>query len=130
MSNFTQQKLDCDVSGELLVLSEPLVWQWIYGQITPAVDITVPVGFKTDLASIPWFAQWLVPKLGIHNLAAVLHDYLCVIAENRGQRKSADKVFYEALRACKVTKLRARMMYYAVRLDGTLFFRKTQHDYG
>ncbi|MCR9257378.1 MAG: DUF1353 domain-containing protein [Alphaproteobacteria bacterium] len=37
--------------------------------------VTVPAGFLTDLASVPWFARWLVSKTGHHTEAAVVHDY-------------------------------------------------------
>lgn len=32
--------------------------------------------FETDLTSVPWFFAWLVPRLGTHLPAAVLHDGL------------------------------------------------------
>ena len=41
--------------------------------------IKVAESYKTDLASIPWFAQWLISVNGDHVPAAVLHDYLYTI---------------------------------------------------
>lgn len=38
---------------------------------------TVPAGFTTDLASVPRPFTWLVPVAGIHNRAAIVHDFLC-----------------------------------------------------
>ena len=38
--------------------------------------IVVQPGFVTDLASLPWFVMWLLTKLGKHQRAAVLHDFL------------------------------------------------------
>lgn len=38
---------------------------------------SVPRGFVTDLASIPGFVTWLIPKLGTYNRPAVVHDYHC-----------------------------------------------------
>src|SRR5262245_6249041 len=38
--------------------------------------------FRTDLASIPWMFAWLVPGLGTHLPAVLLHDGLVV---GRGQ---------------------------------------------
>lgn len=37
----------------------------------------VPAGFVTDLASVPRFLTWLVPVAGVHDRAAILHDWLC-----------------------------------------------------
>lgn len=41
-------------------------------------EIVVPVGFKTDMASVPRFLTWLTPVAGAHNRAAILHDLNCV----------------------------------------------------
>lgn len=38
----------------------------------------VPVGFKTDFASVPRAVQALIPSTGAHTEAAVLHDWFCV----------------------------------------------------
>ena len=40
--------------------------------------------FRTDLASIPWFFAWLVPGLGTHLPAVLLHDGL-VVGPDGGQ---------------------------------------------
>lgn len=40
----------------------------------------VPKGFKTDFESIPWWAQWLVPRAGRSLRASVIHDYLISIS--------------------------------------------------
>jgi hypothetical protein len=51
-------------------LTRPLVW-------TGERDtFTVPVGFKTDFATVPRFLHWLVLPYGAYTRAAVLHDYL------------------------------------------------------
>lgn len=42
----------------------------------------VPVGYVTDLASIPRLAQLIIPKLGKWNRAAVLHDALWQISRH------------------------------------------------
>lgn len=39
--------------------------------------IVVPVGFRTDFASVPRSLQWLAPSTGKYTLAAILHDFLC-----------------------------------------------------
>lgn len=43
--------------------------------------VSVPAGFVTDLASVPRPVQWLAPRAGLYNWAAVVHDYLCTMIE-------------------------------------------------
>jgi hypothetical protein len=38
---------------------------------------TIPVGFKTDFASVPAAVQWLIPSYGKYTLAAIVHDQFC-----------------------------------------------------
>lgn len=35
-------------------------------------------GFWTDFASVPRAATWLVPRMGTHTRAAIVHDWFCV----------------------------------------------------
>lgn len=82
-------------------------------------NIVVPRGTFTDLASVPWFARWLVPvSTGRNRLAAIVHDYLCrpegKIRYNVSQ-KTADKVFREALLVCGVKPWQAQALYVPVR---------------
>jgi len=37
--------------------------------------VVIPVGFVTDLASVPWFGRIFIPVSGNYNKATVLHDY-------------------------------------------------------
>lgn len=78
--------------------------------------ITVPNGFVTDLASIPWPASMLIPKSGIYNAAAVLHDFL--YATQTRPRKECDFIFWEAMKSLRVNFLKRNIMYNAVRAFG------------
>ena len=72
----------------------------------------VLIGVRTDFASIPRGLRWLIPRIGLHGKAAVLHDYLCeykVIP-----RKEADKIFLEAMESLGVGWLKRYTMYRAV----------------
>lgn len=74
--------------------------------------------FSTDLASIQWYLQWLVRKLGPWNMPAILHDYLL---DNRHlypslTRKEIDQIFAEALKVKKVRWWRRKALYNGVRL--------------
>ena len=83
--------------------------------------IIVPAGFETDLASIPRIFQSLVPKVDRHMLPAIVHDYLC--REPDFSRKTADRIFLEAMKLKEVNVIRRRLMYWAVRI-GALFGSK------
>lgn len=80
---------------------------------------TVPAGTKTDLASIPRFAQGIVEKLGAHIEAAVVHDRLCI---DKGvirpdlilTSEEAADVFNEAMKTARVPDDTRDLMYCAV----------------
>lgn len=64
------------VGDGIFELTAPAIYQG-------ATDgFTVPAGFRTDLASVPRPVQWLVPKDGTYEQAAVLHDWLCTCLES------------------------------------------------
>lgn len=79
-------------------------------------EIVVPVGFITNFASVPRPLWPIIGPIDRHAKAATLHDYLYSIQEC--SRIEADRVFKEALKACKVKPWKVKAMYYAVRLFG------------
>lgn len=86
-------------------------------------SFTVPVGMKTDLASVPWGLWWLVASYGRHTRAALVHDAL--IDEAVVERKYADFVFLTALEDPTVpgprgSWTRHQLMWIAVCLFGTM----------
>lgn len=86
---------------------------------TGKVDtFTAPIGFLTDFATVPHALTWLVPRTGIYNRAAVLHDYMISIPDVVS-RKDADGVFRRVLRELDVGPIRRWIMYTGVRI-GTL----------
>lgn len=94
-------------------LSKPLMF---YSGILNK-HIVVPVGFKTDFASIPWFLQSLIQVNGPHIHAAVVHDYLCVHGKDvEISQQDADLVFLEAMKVLGVRPTQRRAMYRGVRL--------------
>ena len=85
--------------------------------------IHVPSGFKTDLASTPFFAWSLgFPKWGQYSKAAVVHDYL--YQSKLVDRATADAIFREAMGVLGVPRWKANVMYSAVRLFGWLGYAK------
>ena len=87
---------------------------WLTYQSDIAGRIVVPEGFETDLASIPAPFTPLIPVDGRHRAAAIVHDWLC----RRGEieRKTADRVFLEAMTVLQEKAWRRYTMYAAVRL--------------
>jgi hypothetical protein len=64
--------------------------------------VTVPAGMVTDLASVPWFARWLVGRVGPHLEASIVHDFLYIAwqdLDRRGARKEDWKFADHVLRA-------------------------------
>ena len=96
-------------------------------------EITVPAGMLTDLASVPWFARWLVGRVGRHLEAAIVHDYLYVARKwepdpklREAKRKFADQLFYVGMRDAGVYRIVAWIMYVTVRIFGQWFSDKNE----
>lgn len=97
---------DCDVLNE----NEAATLKAVGAKINKNNKITVPKGFKTDLASVPRFGWIFVAPFDIAR-AGVVHDYLyyCIRqyraaqGENQDEvlvksaKEAADKVFKEAM---------------------------------
>jgi hypothetical protein len=80
------------------------------------VDIEVPRGFVTDLASIPPLFFSLLRPDGNYAHAAVVHDFL--YWEQTSTRAVADEVFRDAMRYLEVDPETVATIFNAVRLFG------------
>lgn len=78
--------------------------------------IRVPAGFITDFASVPRIFWSLISSWGKHGKAAVVHDWL--YRSGMRSRKKADEIFLEGMLVLGVNKIKAYIMYWAVRLFG------------
>jgi len=74
----------------------------------------VEEGYRSDLASVPWFFQRLLPKDGQYTLAAIVHDKMCTQKSPDIDYKKAAKIFRDAMIALGVKKWRYELMYRAV----------------
>jgi hypothetical protein len=89
----------------------------------------VPVGHRTDIASVPPFLWGLVASYGRQTLPSILHDHLSDLADHApassrdAVRRDADLRFRRALVESGVTVLRARTMWTAVALNRYARFR-------
>lgn len=94
--------------------------------------ITVPEGFITDFASVPWPASMFIPLSGRHNMAAVVHDFIySLLGEmsipynfKKRTRKECDLIFLEALRASGCNEIKSQIMYRAVRIGAWISWNK------
>jgi hypothetical protein len=85
--------------------------------------VTVPVGFQSDLASIPSLPFMPKPGGSLWDDAAIVHDAaVCakVLGRKLFSRAQADAIFYYALRERGCSQLTATIFWLAVRL-GALF---------
>lgn len=92
--------------------------------------IEIEKGYTYDGATVPWFLSWVIERDGVHRESALIHDYLYEnIKDGVGRiilgdddlfynRKDADQVFRECLKAQGLSNWRARLAYYAVRAWG------------
>lgn len=80
-----------------------------------------PGSFTTDLASIPSFFAWLVPGMGSHLPAVLLHDGLVVRSDEHAthlgppvDREEADRLLRDAMGSLGTPRLRRWLMWSAV----------------
>lgn len=79
-----------------------------------------PETFRSDLASIPSFFAWLVPGIGTHLVAVLLHDGLVRSSgppTHEGpdvDREEADRILRDAMAALGTPRLRRWLMWTAV----------------
>jgi len=68
----------------------------------------VPIGQRTDFASVPRVFVWLLPRYGRYTKAAILHDYLWRVAVPAGRITliDADGILRQAMRELGVPFLR------------------------
>ena len=86
------------------------------------ITLIIPEGFETDLASIPQILQNIIPLIGNHLQAAIVHD-MCYRSKVGVSKKDADDMFYDAMRSLGVSWWKAQTMYQAVRMFGGRTFK-------
>ena len=118
---------DDEVSGDKSVLTKKLVYQ-----LTNLQNhfIAVPAGAVSDFASIPIPFRLLIPKMGRHRKAAVLHDYLYSKDNVYSYltRKECDSIFSAAMKESGVPRWKSYSMYCGVRAGGWAYFRKKEME--
>lgn len=98
------------------------------GMIWTAKKNTSPNGWTWNGSSIPWVftALFGTPKIGCHVPASVLHDFYYQTADNhKHERRQVDEMYYQAVRANGVGLVKAKTMYFALRVGGGRAFKRT-----
>lgn len=117
--------------GVNFVLSDPYDW------MVHPIYVHVPIGFKTDFASIPQPLRWLIPVSGRHRAPAVVHDWFYrkgdlvdrisgVPITRKPTRKEADTMFLMHMEQCGVPAWKRQAMYWGVRSGGWVAWRKNR----
>jgi hypothetical protein len=104
----------CNDGTRDMILTEPVRY------VTPKGNlITVPVGFRTDGLSVPWFFRRIVPCFEPRSReASVVHDWLVNIGMEWGP---AAYLFWCAMRSNAFSPFRARNRWAAVNWVGRWF---------
>lgn len=103
-------KAEFSDDGKAVRLLEPIQFRTKSGKLG-----TVPVGFESDLASVPRFFRRVFPKMDKHYRAAIIHDWLC---KNPwfATKLDADETFLHYMKAGGVEWWKRALMYAGVRL--------------
>lgn len=97
-------------------LMKPIGWVPDESDGPNVVEVHVPKGFVTDLASVPSYLWPLLTKTGRYGNAAIYHDWL--YADQPCSRLVADTVFDRALADSGVDDATRGLMWAAVRVFG------------
>ena len=126
----TAIKTRSDEDAHFIVAADYRV-TWTDGDGTE-VEIVVPRGMLTDLASVPPVFRSLVSRVGPWLEAAVVHDFLTIAwrvldGDGTAQRRLfADDVMWAAMDAAKVSWWRKRLIYGAVRAAALVFYPRRE----
>jgi hypothetical protein len=85
------------------------------------LTINIQKGYRTDFATVPRFLWSVLPPIGRHNPAALVHDFL--YDYQIGTRKNADKIFLKLMLQYQVPPVAAYVMYWGVRLGGRKWWK-------
>jgi len=86
------------------------------------INIVVPEGYATDLASVPAIFQPIVAVYGAYNRASCVHDFLYqnhgVLVEGKKlTREQCDRIFFDLMVSDGVSVWQAVVMWGAVRAN-------------
>lgn len=92
------------------------------GEIGGGDLIEVPVGFLTDLGSVPQILWNIIPPIGKPLRGYVLHDWL--YAKQDRTRAECDAVLLEAMEVAGVSLIKRTTIYLGVRVGGWMAWKE------
>lgn len=95
----------------------------IYYLLLNGDNIIVPAGYRTDFATIPNWATWLLKAVDKHCIAAILHDWMYDTRYNEN-RKFADDEFLRVMKEYNVAKWQRNIMYFGVRVGAKGYWNR------
>jgi hypothetical protein len=113
--------------GKSRLLVDALTFELTMGE-GGRIQLVVPAGFISNLASVPRPLWSIVPPFGAYNRAAIIHDYLYV-SGGECSRFLADAIFREAMHQLGIPLWRRVVMFYAVRWFGWIGFNRESLTY-
>ena len=99
----------------------------VYASVILAGVVTVPIGFKTDLYSIPLGLWNILPREGKANAAAVIHDWLYQNGSFQGRsldQRTCDRVLGEAMKCGGMPAWRRVLIVAGLRVGGFLAWNR------
>jgi hypothetical protein len=93
-----------------------------YTEVVEPQLILVPIGFETDLGSIPRIFQSFIPKDGIAIFAYILHDYL--YKTGLFTRAQTDRILDEAMKSLGASLVHRKAVLNGLRVGGWVAWNK------
>ena len=121
MSSFTSEPLLEKCEGKFWIVKRPFTYH--VGSRYSKFKVSVPIGFRTDLASIPRLLWAVLPPFGFNYMKpAILHDYL--YQSKMVSRAQAAAIFLEAMTVLEVNRIVRGVIHTSVRLFGCIGYEK------
>jgi hypothetical protein len=116
MSSFLTELQIKPVDGKDMVWELLAPFRYWIDELHDGTVIEMPIGARTDFASIPRIFWNILPPWGKYGKAAVIHDWL--YKTGVFDRKKCDVIFLEAMNVLGVNYITRYTMYYGVRAGG------------
>lgn len=126
MSSFTNRLLYTEHGATHMLWRVELPFSYEVGHLGSGHVLTVPQGFVTDFASVPWPFSIGFNKEGRTAKAAVLHDWL--YKEQPFSRVVCDAIFMEAMAVAQTPRWKRQLFFWCVRLCGKRRWKRARWE--
>jgi hypothetical protein len=103
-------------ADEVYVITKPISWVPGPDQVNKYKRVDVPVGFVTDLASVPRIFWQFLPRDGKYTYPAIVHDYLYWMQHQ--PRESADDILRIGMEEFNIDNVVINAVYWGVKAGG------------